>query len=138
MGCSGSLLAACPGLNGCIAAVLEGGLGRAVADDFDGPNVDCLHGSFRFFASEPPGEWVEKEMGPSLVVNQGVWEDLPGAVAGDPLPSYRRVPFAAVSVGSRALTKRLPAGLWIHRVTEADIAEYHSLAATLAENFPGH
>ena len=133
------MFATCPGLHGGVAAVLDGGMGSAMADDAQNPRTGFVHaGDFRLFAGEPVRDLVEGLLEKIVVVPDPQWEELIRQICGADVGTFQRVDFDAGSWDIeklRDLSCRLPDGFSLRRVEAADMPDFAALDQSLVDNF---
>ena len=136
------IFTSCPGLHGCIAAVLDGGMGTAFVDNSDQPTTSYMQaGDFQIFAGEIIRGDFEGKFAGIIVVPKGEWEEFLRQTIGDRLRSFQRVAFAAGQWDRSYLqtqAQTLPDGFAISRIDDADIAQYAELDGGFVGNFPNH
>ena len=133
------MFSTCPGMHGGVAAVLDGGMGSAMADDAQNPSTGFLHaGDFRLFAGEPVRDLVEGLLEKIVVVPDPQWDELIRQIAGADVETFQRVAFDAGHWDIeelRDLSGRLPDGFFLRRVEAADMPGFAELDQSLVDNF---
>jgi RimJ/RimL family protein N-acetyltransferase len=137
------LFAACPGLRGCITAVLAGEMGAVFVDKPDDPKIAYMQaGAFAIFAGQPSRFYAEQKItGPLFIVSNRAWVDIFKQIHGDSLKSFQRVAFA---VGAwkldelRTLSQNIADGFVISRVSDDDVVPFAALDPDLVSNFADH
>jgi len=137
------LFAAVPGLHGCLHAVLEGTMGRVLADSPTDPTVALAELDFWFCTGDPHAAGVDEvlrsiEMPASFVTDGSAWEAALLRVWGDALESRTRVAFAPGTWDRerlRSFMEDLPDGMAVRRVGPEHVEVFEELAESLVYNF---
>ena len=134
------LFSGCPGLRGCVAAMLDGGWGTALVDDPEKPEIALLQSptkALTFFAGEPIRDYVETQLSGFLIVPNEDWAALLRQILGDRLGSGE---FFTLEPGRwnreqlQAQALRIPAGFSISRVSHIDIEQLDEFDETFVAN----
>ncbi|NKB67846.1 MAG: GNAT family N-acetyltransferase [Candidatus Latescibacteria bacterium] len=127
-------------LHGCVAAVLEGGMGTALVDDVQSPTAACLHFDiFCLFAGRPAAVDAVPAIKGSLIGPTpwpALFRRLPGV-------SARPYPRIALQAGAwdrphlQRLAARVPEGFEVRLITAAEIDRFAAYDnGGLVSNFP--
>lgn len=136
-----------PYLRGYIPAVLNGGMGRAFADDADNPKTGCLHLLWVYiFAGDATGDAAVEMIrnipaGSSLVGPSPEWERLLQETLGDDLDTSQRVAFGPGKWNRARLNeiaRDLPPGFAIKQVTKREVKQFAQLIDWLIAAYPSH
>jgi GNAT superfamily N-acetyltransferase len=142
------LFADYPGLDGCIEAVLVGGMGTALADNAAAPRFAHLYmkpDDFRFFGGDHTSAAAEAEtraLGRAyVVVPYAAWIETLRRAHGDSVGPHTRTAFRPGRWDRADLEARagaLPPGFTMKRIDSSDIARYVELEDSFAYNFASH
>jgi len=133
-----------PYVHGSIAAVIEGGMGRAFADAQEEPCVALAVLDFRFLAGDPlhanaPLLFKQLQPGNVVVAPTPAWRQLVAATYPNALAVYRREAFQAEQFDVDQLKKfcqALPGGFELRQVRPDEVAQFATdLAPALIYNF---
>jgi len=133
-----------PYVHGSIAAVIEGGMGRAFADAQEEPCVALAVLDFRFLAGDPlhanaPLLFKQLQPGNVVVAPTPAWRQLVAATYPNALAVYRREAFQAEQFDVDQLKKfcqALPGGFELRQVRPEEVAQFATdLAPALIYNF---
>ncbi|SRR5579883_2161711 len=138
------LFARYPCLRGCVAAVIEGGMGRAFADAADPPSAALLVLDFSILggdAATPGAAELVRLLEPgsgSAIVPDEAWrrvlqENYPGELHDDPREAFTAGRFEREHLGR--LSASLPDGFALVRVRPDQVAAFAELEADLVRNF---
>jgi len=121
-----------PYVHGSIAAVIEGGMGRAFADAQEEPCVALAVLDFRFLAGDPlhanaPLLFKQLQPGNVVVAPTPAWRQLVAATYPNALAVYRREAFQAEQFDVDQLKKfcqALPGGFELRQVRPDEVAQF--------------
>ena len=136
-----------PYLHGCVAGVIEGGMGRAFADGREAPAAALLALDFSLFggdAAAPGAPELVRLLKPgpgSAIVPDEAWHRLLAAHYGGELHDDPREAFKAGRFDRQALRRfreALPPGFELVRVQPDQVAAFADLEVDLVHNFASH
>jgi hypothetical protein len=138
-----------PGVDGCIDAMLDGGMGTALADDAESPRFARMYmnpDDFHFFGGDHTSAAAEAAVhalppGTYVVVQYETWATLLRRVWGDRLVSHTRTVFRPGAWDGTELERRaaaLPEGFTMKRIEAGDIERFIELEDSFVYNFASH
>jgi hypothetical protein len=136
-----------PCLHGVVAAIIEGGMGRVIADAREKPCVALASLDFHFLAGDPlhanaPLLFKQLQPGNVVVAPTPAWRQLVAANYPDALTVYHREAFLAEQYDINRLKgfcQALPIGFELRQVRPEEVAQFATdLDRALIYNFRSH